>query len=145
MEQAKFFFVVEPVVPTYCVRDVNVAKVVKFLFEEKQNIIKKRVIQYVSGLCENTSERKVIFSTLPLHADTVADEAVYALFETREFNREATLREFQVWGINKVYLFPFYDRVIPMEDFLDGVKKHFVDKGKEYAPASSDEKMVIFQ
>ena len=148
MEHTSSFLVVEPVVPTYCISDVNVAKVVKFLFAENRNNLERYVIQYVSSLCENlsSSERNVLlFTTLPLHSDTVVDEAVYTLFKAVKFNREDTLYEFKAWGITKVYLAPFYDKVISMEDFIDGVQKHFVGKGKEYAPASSDEKMVIFQ
>ncbi len=85
------------------------------------------------------------FSTLPFHSDTVADNPVYDLFNAVDFNREATLSEFHKWGITKVYLAPFYDKVISMEDFLDGVSKHFVGKDKDYYTASSDEKMVIFK
>ena len=52
------------------------------------------------------------FSTLPSQADTVADNAVYDVFEAQDYNPVDTLREFKAWGINKVYLAPFYDRIM---------------------------------
>ena len=140
------FMVVEPVAPTYLVSDVNVAKIVKFLFEPEQRAPIKYVIQDVSGLCLiEEDEDAMPFSTLPSQADTVADNAVYDVFEAQDYNPVDTLREFKAWGINKVYLAPFYDRTISMEDFLDGVQKHFVNKGKNYRSASSNEKEIIFK
>lgn len=140
------FMVVEPVAPTYLVSDVNVAKIVKFLFDPEQRAPIKYVIQDASGCCLNEEDEDAMpFSTLPLHSDTVADNPVYDLFAAVDFDREATLLEFKAWGINKVYLAPFYDKVISMEDFLDGVSKHFVGKGKDYYTASSNEKEIIFK
>ena len=145
MQNKKTFLEVEPVAPTYLVSDGNVAKIVKFLFDPEQSFPIKYVIQDVSGLCQiEEDEDAMPFSTLPLHADTVADNAVYDVFEAQDYNPVDTLREFQAWGINKVYLAPFYDRVISMEDFLDGVLKHFVGNNKDYAPVSLEEKEVIF-
>ena len=135
---------VEPVAPTYLVSDVNVAKIVKFLFDPEQKNPIKYVTQDISGLCLIEEDNGVQpFSPLPLHADTVADDAVYNAFMAMNYNREDTLLEFKAWGFTKVYL--YYDWVIPMEDFLDGVIEHFVNKGKEYFTTSSDEKEVIFK
>lgn len=146
MKKNNNYLVVEPVAPTYLVSDVNVAKIVKFLFDPEQRAPIKYVIQDGSGLCLMEEDKNAMpFSPLPLHADTVADDAVYNAFMAMDYNREATLREFKAWGIDKVYLAPFYDKVIPMEDFLDGVIEHFVNKGKEYFTTSSDEKEVIFK
>lgn len=139
--------VVEPVMPTYLVSDCEVAKVVKFLFDPEQQLPIKYVIQFASGPCLIKEAKKETgpFSSLPLHADTVADYDVYVKFMVADFDREATLREFKTWGITKVYPYPFYDRIISMEDFLDGVLEHFVGNNKDYDAASSDEKEVIFK
>ena len=135
---------VEQVVPTYLVSDVNVAKIVKFLFDPEQSFPIKYVIQDVSGMCLIEEDKGVQpFSPLPLHADTVAENAVYDMFDAFDYNREDTLLESKAWGFTKVYL--YYDKVIPMEDFLDGVLEHFVNKDKDYREASLEEKEIIFK
>ena len=140
------YLVVEPTVPTYLVSDINVAKIVKFLFDPEQRAPIKYVIQDGSGLCLMEEDKNAMpFSALPLHADTVADNAVYEEFTAVNCDRKDTLREFHKWGITKVYLAPFCDKAISMEDFLDGVLKQFVHKGKDYFTASSKEKKVIFR
>ena len=146
MEIEKISLVVWPGWSTYLVSDVNVVAVLRFLFDPEQRVPIQYVVQDASGCCliEEEDKNAMPFSTLPLHSDTVADNPVYDLFAAVDFDREATLREFKAWGIDKVYLAPFYDKVISMEDFIDGVQKHFVGKGKDYYTASSDEKMVIF-
>ena len=136
----------KPVAPTYLVSGVNVVKIVKLLFDPEQCNYNKYVIEDALGEWQiEEDENAKPFSTLPLHKDTVAASVVYYLFKNQDFDREATLHEFDEWGITKVCLAPFCDKVISMDDFLDGVLEHFVSKGKDYLTASSKEKVVIFK
>lgn len=128
---------IEPQKPTFLLCGVNVVKIVKLLFDPEQSSYSTYVIEDASGewLIEE-DEDAMPFSPLPLHSNTIAASFVFILFKNLDFDREATLREFKAWDITKVSLAPYYDRIIPMEDFLNVALKHFVGKGKDYAPVS---------
>ena len=137
--------VVEPSMPTYLLDDVQVVKVVKFVFDPVSSSCDMLVTQSISGICLMTgNDNRTQFSALPLYPDTVADYVVYEFFATVDYDFNATIRDFEAWGITKVYLAPFYNQAIPMLNFLDGVLKHFVTKDKNYLAASPKEKKDIF-
>lgn len=140
------FVEVEPVLPTYHIEDVCLAQVVKQLLSLDSEVPNKLVIQ-TSGMscCLVDEEEKGIydFSSHPLFPDAVSDDSVYYLFETLDRDVEDTIRELANWGLTKVYLAPFIDLTVSVEEFLNGVQKHFLDKGNTY-PTEAEKKKVVF-
>ena len=137
---------VTPVVPMYCIDDVDVKRVVKHLFEPRGKARSMMVLKYSYGLSEiEYDEDLTVCSTLPLHHDTVSDDFVYELFENYEFNEKATIYELQYWGIDKVYYALDYNSVLSIKEFLSRVKENFVDKNKSYFDATVEDKDRIFE
>ena len=103
------------------------------------------VLQFSSGGCViEDAKHLTISSTLPKHEDTVRDYIVNQVFENSVFDEEFTIEQFRFWGIEKVYLAGHCDRVLDIEEFLNRVKVHFVDKDKDYSVASFEDKARIF-
>ena len=120
--------------------------VVKRLFVPGDRSCSKVVVQDRNGFCYIEDDNDVLAggSTLPQHGDTIVDYFVYQLFENSDFDEEATIEEFRFWGIDKVFRFGHCHRVLDIEEFLNRVKVHFIDKDKDYSDASFDEKARIF-
>ena len=139
------FIEVAPVIPTYSIDEIDVDRVVKFLLDPKEGTCYKVVLQSSFGACViEDAKHLTISSTLPKHEDTVRDYIVNQVFENSVFDEEFTIEQFRFWGIEKVYLAGHCDRVLDIEEFLNRVKVHFVDKDKDYSVASFEDKARIF-
>ena len=140
------FVEVTQVVPTYRIDNINVYRVVKYLFSPGLKTCSNVVLQSSSGSSVIEFNKGFTFSsTLPMHNDSIDDDSVYELFANKGFDEEATIDEFHFWGIDKVYYTPYCGKVLGIDEFLSRVKEYIFDQNESYYFASLEDKNCIFK
>ena len=122
---AEQLFEVEPELPTYYIFWNSVAKVMKFLYSPEGCRPKYCIVQHVGWDCNMWSidrEKDDFFTTLPFHPNIASDYGIAILFLRNDFDIESTLNELAVWGIDKIYIRPHYDKTLDVRTFLERIK-----------------------
>lgn len=137
---------IKPTLPTYHIEEGGLAKVISYWVNEDGDK-KKVVFQTADGCCltEDVTRGFMDFSPLPLHSDTISDDSACEVFSACYEDLERTEIELSNWGITKVYLDPYSNKVTDVHSFLEKVSTMFKDKSLGYFSASLEERAVIFE
>lgn len=97
---------VVPSLPTYHIEDIEVTRVLKYLFSPDSTRHEKMIVEYSMGFCEiiDSVNYCANFSCLPYAPDTMSAYEVLGLFVNCCFDIDLTERQLAIWGIKKVYM-----------------------------------------
>jgi len=137
---------VEPFLPTYHMEDIEIGRVLKYLFDPDSSIPKKMVIQYrmgVSHLIDFNPRDVDDFSSVCNHPDTVDWWHLIRYLYNCDMDIDFTIRNLKFWGITKTSFGFRSDKVIDIKTLFEAFVKQDFDIGDPFIIKCDDEEIRI--